>query len=112
MTDLVNPAATGGIDFGNILAQTLGAYTQVSMARIERDTARYNNAPATQQAALHNAEAPSMLNAFSTGNAVNPGTNANGVATNNSIMARVPPIVLYVGLSAAGLFLLSKAWKK
>lgn len=68
MTNLVNPAANGGFNFGEILAQTLGTYQAVSLARIEKDTARFNAAGATQANALHAPQGYTMLESMGIGN--------------------------------------------
>lgn len=71
------------MDFGSILDRTIGAYESVSVARIDRDTAKYMNAGQAQANALHSSEAMTPTEAYSTGNAVNPASNAKGFLERN-----------------------------
>jgi hypothetical protein len=95
MNDLVNPAASGGIDFGGILAQTLAGYQQVSMARIERDTARYNSAGATQAATLHQPQGYTMLESLGIGNS------SQQASVTNPAGSALPKALVFGGLALA-----------
>ena len=104
MTELVNPAASQGINFGEILSQTLGAYQAVSLARIEKDTARYNAAGASQASALHSPQGYTMLESLGIGNSVQ----SSGSSVNPAARPGVPKALLWGGL-ALGLGFV--AWK-
>ena|SRR5690554_5564557 len=95
------------IDFGAILDRTIGAYENISVARVERDTAKYNNSAVDQLKALHNSEALNMTEAYKTGNAVNPA--AAGQAVN--YWDQIPKPLLYGSLGLLGVGLLIKAVK-
>lgn len=96
MNELVNPAASGGIDFGGILAQTLAGFQQVSMARIERDTARYNAAGAYQNAALHQPQGYTMLESLGIGNSAQSAS-----VTNPAARPALPKALVFGGLALA-----------
>lgn len=110
MDTLTNPAATQGTDYGGILSNILGAYTQVSLARVNAESEKYKAAGAIQQQALNAPQSTGgLLDALSIGNAV-PGTNANGVA-------RVPGVnvvkLAALGVAGvAGFFLIKKLMKR
>lgn len=104
-TSLVNPAATGGTDFGGILSNILSAYTQVSVARVEKETAKYNAAAAIQQQSFNAPQANGFLESFGIGNAVMPGTNSRGVATTSS---NLPQLMLLGVAGIAGFFVIKK----
>lgn len=101
-------ANTGGFDFGAILDKTLNAYQSISLARVNRDTAKYNMAGATQLAALHNPEAVNMLEAYGISAPNNLGasvaSNANKTGINSSV-------VLMGGVALVGGLLLWRALK-
>lgn len=96
------------MDFGALLDKTLGAYQTISVARIERDTARYNAAPVTQQAVLHRSEALTTTEAYQTGNAVNPAARGNAAS---DYFDRIPKPLLYGSMGLLGLALVLKAVK-
>jgi hypothetical protein len=109
-TTLTNPAATQGIDFGGILSNVLGAYTEVSKARIERDTAKYSAAAAIQAQTFNPPQANGMLEALGIGNARVPGTNASGVATSGGGLNL--PMLGLIGVGAvAGFYVIKKLVK-
>jgi hypothetical protein len=107
MTELANPAATGGLDFGSILDKTLSAYQSISVARIDRDTARYNAAGAAQFAALHNSQSPTMLDAWNGSNQAVSSLPRTAVNAPSGI----PTGVIFIGLGLVGAVLAWKALK-
>lgn len=106
-TDLTNPAASGGLDFGAILDKTLGAYQAISVARISNDTAKYNAAATTQYAALHNSESPTGLDAWV--------SSLQGGGTTNKTVSQVGgginPLVVYGVVGVIGAAILWKVFK-
>jgi len=82
-------------DFGAVLDKTINAYESVSVARVERDTAKYNSAGASQAQALHSSEAFTQSESYSTGNAVTPGASQN-------YWGRIPKPLLYGGMALLG----------
>jgi hypothetical protein len=98
-----------GLDFGALLDKTLGAYQAVSVARLERDTARYGAAATTQQNALHRSEAMNATEAYATGNAVNPAAAKTGAV--GSYFDRIPKPLFYGSVGLLGLALVLKAVK-
>lgn len=108
-TGLVNPAATQGADYGGILSNILGAYTQISLARVNRETAKYNAAATIQQQTFNPPQAGTMLEALGIGNATIPGTNANGVARSGG--SGVGQLLVLGVAGVAGFFLIKKLAK-
>lgn len=110
MTTLVNPAATQGPDYGGILSDILGAYTQVSVARINNESEKYKAAASIQQQTLNAPQSTGgMLDALGIGNAVVPGTNANGVAQSGGV--NIARLVALGVAGVAGFFILKKLVK-
>jgi hypothetical protein len=92
-------------DTGKLLDRALGIYQTVSMARVNRDTARYNAAGAAQVAALHEPQAYGMLEAYGIGNAkagssINRpyGNGSGGNGLDNKLL--IGGLVLVVGFFA------------
>lgn len=109
-TTLTNPAATQGMDFGGLLSQVLSTYTEISKARIEKDTVKYAAAAQMQQQTFNPPQSTGgMLDALGIGNARVPGTNSNGVASSGGLNL---PMVGVLGVAAvAGFFVLKKVIK-
>lgn len=103
-TTLTNPAATGGIDFGSLMDKAINAYSTVSVARLDRDTARYNAAAQTQQATLNPSEALTQSGAYATGNAAGQQTAGMGM----SYWSQIPKPLLY---GSAALLVGALAWR-
>lgn len=91
------------IDLGDLLDKTLDTYQAVSVARVQRDTAKYQNAGADQQQTLHPSEAVNAREAYSTGNAVNP------AAATGGYLDRIPKPLLYGSMGLLGLALILRA---
>lgn len=89
-------------DYGKLLDQAIGAAESISVARVERDTARYNSEPVRQRAALHNSEAVSAPESYASGNARNP-------AQGESYFDQIPKPLLYGSLGLLGVALVLKA---
>jgi hypothetical protein len=92
------------INLGAILDKSIDAYGSISVARAERDTARYNAAVETQRAALHNSEAVNPTEAYATGNAPSPAAQSVGNYVN-----RIPKPLLYGSMGLLGVAILAKA---
>lgn len=92
------------IDFGAILDKSLEAYQTVSVVRAQRDTARYNNAGATQAQALHASEANTPIEAYQTGN-VKSAASSGGA----SYFDKIPKPLLYGSLGLLGLALVLRS---
>jgi hypothetical protein len=94
-------------DFGAILDKSIDAASALSVARVERDTARYEAAAAEQQAALHNSEATNMREAYATGNARNPAVGQGN--TVGGYIDRIPKPLLFGSIALLGVGLVMRA---
>lgn len=88
-----------GFSFGGILDKTLDLYGQVSIARAERDTAKYEAAGAKQAAELHASQAYSSTEAYATGNAVNPARASNTIG---GYIDRIPKPLFWGSVALLG----------
>lgn len=95
-----------GFNFGALLDTSIGAYSEISKARIERDAARYNAQPQIQQNELHAPEGKTPSEAYATGNAPNPAFNSVG-----GYFDRIPKPLLYGSMGLLGVALVIKALK-
>lgn len=111
MTSLVNPNATQSTNYGGILSEILGAYTQVSLARVNSQSEKYKAAADIQRSTLSAPQSTGgMLDALGIGNAVVPGTNANGVARSGGV--NVVKVVAIGVAGVAGFLLIKKMLKR
>lgn len=90
-----------GFSFNNTLGQLLNAYSQVTLARVDADKARYTSAAAQQLDTLH---APTGAGTWAQSRPTNP----NAVIPSQGI----PPALVYGGLVLGAGFLLLKVLRK
>ncbi len=96
------------IDFGASLDKILGAYQAVSVARTERDIAKYQAAGEVQKAVLNAPQGYTPGESYATGNAVNPYV-AGGSGASGSFA--IPAPAIYGGLALVAAVMLYKAVK-
>lgn len=108
---MLQPNNSGGFDFGSILDKTLQTYQAVSVARAEKDVAKYQMAAATQQAALHGAQGYTASEAYGVGIA----GNGSQILRPNGVAGAALPVnsnlLMFGGLALVGGILLIKALK-
>ncbi|UUA73554.1 hypothetical protein [Cellvibrio sp. QJXJ] len=108
---MLQPNNSGGFDFGAILDSTLKTYQAVSIARAERDVAKYQLAGATQQAALHGTEGYTASEAYNVGVAGNGSQIVRGNASGGGSAPINANLLMYGGLALVGGLLVWKALK-
>lgn len=108
---MVQTSSSGGFDFGAILDKTLQTYQAVSIARAEKDVAKYQAAASTQQAALHGAQGYTASEAHGVGIA---GAGSQIVSQQGAAGIASPinsNLLMFGGLALVGGILLIKALK-
>lgn len=93
-----------GFNFGSTLDQLIGIYGQREIAKVERDTAEYNAAAASQVQTLHPPEATNTVEAFNTGN-IQP-------MQSQSYVSRIPKELFWGAAALLGVGLVAKAISK
>jgi len=94
------------IDYGSLLDKAINAYGTVSVARINRDSSKFEHAGAQQANALHRSESVTPLESYRTGNAADPAK-----PTTQTYFDRIPKPLLYGSAGVLGLILVLKAVK-
>lgn len=107
---MLQPNNSGGFDFGAILDKTLQTYQAVSIARAEKDIAKYNMAGATQMAALHGAQGYTASEAYGVGIAGN-GSQIRPAGATGAAAPLNTNLLIYGGLALVGGLLVWKAVK-